>query len=225
MKYFKYYLISWVVSLALFNIIVFVSASGNINATFWVGYIFITIAFLGNLACAAIAFKPENATKKFYNISILTESCIGLVAVLAVGTAFMSASFLPTWIGIAICGMELLLSILAIVKACAASEIVSNIDDKVASETSFIKTITVEASSLIPRAKSESVRVECTKVYEAFRYSPKRSGSSSIDLEDEIRGKFDDFKLFVVKNDSDMVTTLADELIALIGERNTTLRT
>ena len=215
MSDFKYYVISWVALLAAFNAIVFVCAAGNFTSAFWIGYAFITVAFVGQLICAAIAFKPENLTKKFYNMPIVTESYAGLILMLIFGGIFMTVPGLPQWPGIVICVAILALTIITVMQAAAVSDMVEAIDKKVADDTSFIKDMTAQAQALISKAKSEEVKAECVKVYEAFRYSPKRSDSSNTTVETEIIAKFAEFKSVVEKNDIERCADLSSELLSL----------
>ena len=81
-KTFGFFSIIWAIFLALFNVIVFVTpneAGGmtKFGGAFWVGYIFITIAFIGQLVCAFFAFKPSDKQKVFYNIPLVTISYAG----------------------------------------------------------------------------------------------------------------------------------------------------
>ena len=69
-KTFNYYSICWLISLAVFNVISFVTPNeiagiSKFTGAFWVGYIFITLAFIGQLGCAYNAFKAENLKKLF----------------------------------------------------------------------------------------------------------------------------------------------------------------
>ena len=78
-KTFNYYSICWLISLAVFNVIAFVTPNeiagiSKFTGAFWVGYIFITLAFIGQLGCAYNAFKAENLKKLFYNIPLISEA-------------------------------------------------------------------------------------------------------------------------------------------------------
>ena len=72
-KRFGLYSIVWALCLAVFNVIVFVTPTkigevSKFSGSFWVGYIFITAAFVCQLVCAFFAFKSKNLKKFFYNI-------------------------------------------------------------------------------------------------------------------------------------------------------------
>ena len=105
---FPKYVIIWLIMLAIFNVICFVVPStidgGYIRTgSFWVGYIFISLAFLGQLICAWIALKSDSVSKLFYNIPLITISYTGLILMLIVGSLFMIIPALPVWLGIILC--------------------------------------------------------------------------------------------------------------------------
>lgn len=217
MNNFKYYVISWAVLLAAFNAIVFVCAKGNFSSAFWIGYAFISVAFIGQLICAGIALKPENITKKFYNLPIVTESYTGLVLMLIFGSLFMAIPGVPTWPGIIICAAILCLSVITIMQAAANSDMVEAIDKKVADETAFMKNLTKEAEALVAMAKTPEIKAECEKVYEAIRYAPKRSRFDSTTYED-LLAKIEDAKNAVDQNDLNYLAVVVEYLKSVINK-------
>lgn len=91
-KNFKLYLICWALLLALFNVIAFVS-EGYIDhekytASFWIGYVFITVMFIGQLICAYTAFKADNA-KKFFITFLLSKRVISDLSLLLSSAVFV----------------------------------------------------------------------------------------------------------------------------------------
>ena len=158
-KKFKYYAIVWAILLAVFNVICFVTpgeAAGmsKFGGAFWAGYIFITIAFIGQLVCAYIALKTDDKTKLFYNIPIIRISYTGLILTVVFGALCMAIPNLPNWVGIIVCVLVLAFTAIAVIKAKAASDVVENIDKKVKAQTMFVKSLTVDAESLLARAKT-----------------------------------------------------------------------
>lgn len=223
-KNFKYYASIWAILLVIFNIATFVSpneAAGmnKFGGAFWVGYIFITLAFIGQLAVSYFAFNAKNMQKFFYKIPLIRISWIGLVLTLVFGVLCMVIPNLPNWIGIIACFAVLGFNAISLAKANIAADIVSETDDKIKAQTSFIKTLTVDAEALMSRAQNEAVKAECKKVYEAVRYSDPMSNDGLSGIESEIAIKFNQFAGAITTN-SDNIVTIADELIVLITDRN-----
>ena len=186
----------------------------------WVGYIFITIVFLGQLACAFVAFKAENLKKFFYNIPLLSISYGGLVAMLIVGSIFMAIPVLPEWIAIIVCVIILAFNTIAIIKATAEADIVSGIDEKIKAQTFFIKSLSVDAQSLMTSAKSDELRAETKKVYEAIRYSDPMANAALSDLNAQIEKQFNTFSDAVKADDVELTKETAVALVEMVERRN-----
>lgn len=228
-KRIKTYAVIWALFLAIFNAICFITPNTAIfedknyekfGGAFWVGYIFITLAFIGQLICAYIAFKDESKQKLFYNIPIIRLSYTGLIIMLVIGGLAMVIPDLPIWAGVLVCLAVLVLNAVAVIKAKAAADIVGNIDQKIKSETAFIKELTAKAQSLTNRAKAPMLKKLCTKVYEALRYSDPMSSEKLSDIETRIKGQFAILSDAVLSDNLDITESSANELINLINERN-----
>ena len=173
-KTFGFFAIIWALFLALFNVIVFVTpneAGGmtKFGGAFWVGYIFITIAFIGQLVCAFFAFKPSDKQKVFYNIPLATISYAGLIVMLIAGTACMAIPNFPNWIGIIVCLLVLAITTIAVLSAAFAASVVTEIDHRVKVKTFFIKSLIVDAEHLMNTSKTAELKALAKKVYEAVR--------------------------------------------------------
>lgn len=223
-KTFKFYLCIWGILLVLFNIIAFVSVgwagTEKYTASFWIGYVCITLSFIGQMICGYYALKDSSVEKTFYNLSLITTSYTGLILSFIFGGLCMLISPLPYWVGIILCAIVLAFSAITVIKAAAAIELITEVDEKVKSNTFFIKALTGEAGSLMSRAKNEAVKEECRKIYEGLRFSDPMSSESLNEIEDEIREKFIQFSEIVASGDSVAVREVAAELMGLIEERN-----
>ncbi|MBP3337454.1 MAG: hypothetical protein J6L59_03485 [Clostridia bacterium] len=224
-KNFKYYLSVWAILLVLFNVIVFVAHSeiagmNKFGGAFWTGYIFIALAFIGQLICGYIALKAENLKKLFYNVPLISVSWTGLVLTLIFGTLCMMIPNLPNWVGIILCILVLGFTAISVIKAKLAADLVESVDDKIKTQTLFIKSLAVDAESLIARAKSELAKEECKKVYEAVRYSDPMSNDALSSVESEITIKFAKFSDAVTDDNKENAREIANELVILLGDRN-----
>ncbi len=224
-KSFMVYAVCWAILLAIFNVICFVTpgeAAGmtKFGGAFWAGYIFITLAFIGQLICAFMAFKAENTQKLFYNLPLIAVSYTGLILTIIFGALAMAIPDLPNWIGIIVCLIVLAFTAIAVISAKAAGTVVSNIDEKVKTNTAFIKEMTATAQNLINRANAPKLKEYCKKVYEALRYSDPMSNERLTDIENQIKEEFATFTDAVISDDLDLIESSSKELLALIEDRN-----
>ena len=223
-KLFQSYLILWAILLVLFNVIAFVSVgwSGQekYTASFWIGYIAIMLMFGGQLYCAYLALKADTAKKLFYNLSLIRISYTGLIASFIIGGLCMLISPLPYWLGIIGCAIVLAVIAMAVIKADVAVAEIERVDEKIKVQTFFIKSLTVEADTLMAQAKSDAVKAECRKVYETIRYSDPMSNDALAAAEAQITLKFAEFTSAVHADELEKVTAIAKEVIILVEDRN-----
>lgn len=225
-KNFKFYALIWAILLAVWCAVVFLVRPiipGYViyyDARFWIAFVFIAAAFIGNLVCAYFAFKAENLKKMFLNIPLITVSWSALIAMLVVGSALMLIPNCPAWIAAIVCIVVLAFNAIAVIKAVWAADTVNKVDEKVKTQTSYIKNLTVDTESILARAKSEPVKAECKKVYETVRYSDPMSNDDLFVIEAKITVKVDEFASAVGADDAEKAKEIADEIVILVGDRN-----
>ena len=183
-KGFKYYGIVWLLAVVLFNVISFAIPStimiGKFEGTYWVGYIFVMIACIGQAACSYKFFKDtDNSNKVFLNLPIITVSYSALIV-------SMIIPFIPVWIGAILCVFIFVIYATAIVKATAVGEIVSDIDNKIKEKTLFIKSLTIDLETLEMKAKNADIKKEVSKIKDTCRYSDPMSSSALNGVENQI---------------------------------------
>lgn len=224
-KRFGLYTAAWAVLLALFNVIAFVVPSlpttAKYTASFWIGYVLITVMFIGQLICSLVAIKVDSAKKIFYRIPLIRSTYAGLICSFIFGGLCMLLSPLPYWVGVVLCAIVLAANVISVVKAAGAIELIEQVDENVKENTLFIKVLTAEFDTLTTIAKSEAVKAECKKVYEAARYSDPMSNDALTSIEEQITAKYVDISLAVGADDAEKVAGLVNELLILIGDRNT----
>lgn len=224
-KKMKYYSAIWLIALVIFNVIAFITPSAvdgvsKYDASFWNGYGFITLAFIGQLACAYKAFKADNLQKLFYNVSLISISYTGLIVMLVVGILCMAIPQVPYWIGVIACVLVLGFTAIAVIKANAAIEIVEKIDKKIKEQTFFIKSLTVDADGIVALAKTTEMKACAKSVYEAIRYSDPMANAALANVEAQIATKFEDFSKAVNEDNITVAKDIANELLLLIHNRN-----
>ena len=225
-KNFKSYALIWAIFLVAFNVIVFLvrpiipGYEIHYDLRFWIAWLFEMAAFVGNLLCANKAFQAENLEKLFYKVPLITVSYTGLIAMLVLGGALMLIPNCPVWIAAVVCAVAAAFTAIAVVKADWAGDAVGEVHEKVKTQTQFIKLMTVDAESLLDRAKSDAVKTECKKVYESVRYSDPMSNDALSVIEAKITVKMDELSSAVGADDAAKAKEVADELVILVGDRN-----
>lgn len=223
-KSLKFYCAAWAVLFALFQIIAFVApgwaSEPKYTASFWVSYVCIVAAFVGQLVCAWYALQEENAKKRFYQLSMVTISYTGLLLSFLFGGVCMLLSPLPYWVGVLLCAIVLGCNAIAVLKAAAAAELVTRSDERLQESSFFIRSLTSDAESLLSHAKTEESKALCKKVYEVARYSDPMSHAALHSIEDKIATQMEALTNAVTESNGKIVTTIAEEIVTLIGERN-----
>lgn len=225
-KHFKNYVLLWAILFVTWCAVVFLvrpvipGYTIIYDSRFWISFVFIVISFVTNLICAFSAFKSENLENLFLSLPLVTISRTALIITVIAGSAIMLIPDCPYWVAAVVCAVILLFNVVSIFKASWAAETISDTEEKIKTNTSFIRELTSGAQSLISRAQDNETKASCKKVYEAVRYSDPMSNSSLSQLEDEISLKFNELSLAVEENNTDKVKELSDKLVVQIKERN-----
>ena len=225
-KHFKNYVLLWAILFVTWCAVVFLvrpvipGYTIIYDSRFWISFVFIVISFVTNLICAFSAFKSENLENLFLSLPLVTISRTALIITVIAGSAIMLIPDCPYWVAVVVCSVILLFNVVSIFKASWAAETISDTEEKIKTNTSFIRELTSDAQSLISRAQDNETKASCKKVYEAVRYSDPMSNSSLSQLEDEISLKFNELSLAVEENNTDKVKELSDKLVVQIKERN-----
>lgn len=218
-KNFKSYALIWAIFLVAFNVIVFLvrpiipGYEIHYDLRFWIAWLFVMAAFVGNLLCANKTFQAENLEKLFYKVPLISVSYWGLIGMLVLGGALMLIPNCPAWIA-AIAAF----TAVAVVKADWAGETVSETHEKVKAQTQLIKLLTVDAETLLGRAKTPDAKIATKKVYEALRYSDPMSSEALGEIEAELAEKFRALEAAVTADQG--VTEAAESLLETLAERN-----
>ena len=220
----KFYAPCWAIVLIVFNVITFsVPITVNVNKftpSFWIGYAFIILMFIAQLACSILFFKQDSKEKKFLNVPVISLSYMALFVSIIVGAVAMAVPFIPYWVGIILDVLIVAFYAIAIISSKAAADTIENIDKQVKAQTFFIKSLTVDAESLLPRAKSDETKAIAKKVYEAIRYSGPMSNEALSPVESQITIKFNEFSNALIEDNKPLAESIGNELIILVNDRN-----
>lgn len=224
-RYYKYYITCWLATIIAFNTITFVVVSSNIGfaeltPSFWIGYSFNMLSFIGNLLASNIFFKKDTKDKIFFNLSIIQIAILILIVSLIAGIISMTVTAIPYWIGVVADVLILTIYCIAVTNAVASVKIAESKSKQIKDETSFIKTLISEAENLKISVINEDIKKTANKIYEAIRYSDPVSNCNLKAINEEIKNEFEAFKNAVKDNDVELANAIAANLLALIDKRN-----
>lgn len=222
---FKYYVLVWMVLVAMYNVIVFITPNkvaglSKFDGSFWVGYIFIMLCFVIQIGVSWFAVKDDNTTRLFYNIPFITVSYVLLIVMMIAGTICMIIPKFPKWLGIIICLLVLAFEIIALIQTQVVADSVSEIDRDIKEKTFYIKGLTVHVESLLARAATSESSSDIRAVYDAMRYSDPMSVSALEPIETQIALKVNELTTNFESANADDVKRMCKEIIILINDRN-----
>lgn len=225
-KNFKYFGIVWLITLALFNAVTFITPAeiAGINRfsqpVFWITYSLISLAFVIQLVSAYAVCNKNTAEKVFLNIPLLRVGYVAIALSLVVGAGFMVVPVIPTWIGAIVCLLVAGFFVVGTIKVIAVADVVVGVGEKIEQKTDFMKAAVVEMESIMARATTTEIQAETKKVYEALRYSDYMSCAELLKIEVHIEDHIEQLKIAVTNEDLEMVQAETKELLLLIKERN-----
>ena len=222
-KYFKNFAIIWLISVVMFSVFAFVAAmfipGKKIDATFIICFVAVLAAFLIQLGLGYKCLNEENKEKVFLSMPLLSlgKSCVIVTALVCTALAFIPG--VPFFVAILAAVLILGFFAIAVVKADTAATAVTDIGQKVAVNTAFIRQMTTAAEGLIAKAKTDETKAMANKVFEAFRYADKTSTPALDEVEAKIYANFTVLSDAVSRSDDAMTESVGDQLLTLIAER------
>lgn len=230
-KNIKYYLICWIVLVALFNVVCFVTPAemngiSKYVGAFWVGYGFITATFVLHLIYAFFALSTNSKEKRVLNVPLMIISCCEVVFMVVAGMICMVIPGLPNWLGVLICSIILAFSFISVVVVKGVGENVLNANKILNETTSKFRELYDTSLLLISNAKTEEIKTIARTVSETIRYSDPVSDESIRFLEVEIESKLNDLNSLISKEENlELIRSKADELLRLLETRNNKCKT
>lgn len=178
-----------------------------------VGYIFSLISTL-------IAFKKEqDITSTFFGIPASYSGIVTYILIIILSLLQLILKF-NIAIACVIAALIFVVSVIKLFKICFAVDTIQNVDEKVKVQTFFIKSLTIDAQTLVQEARTDEVKQIAKKVYDAVRYSDPVSNEILANIESSITLKFKEFEEAVINDDTDLALESSKELLVLINDRN-----
>lgn len=221
MKSFKVYTVIWALCFVVFSLAAFlIPMPTRFCGVFWVGYIFITVTFLLQLACSYFALESNELQKTVYSLPAFKASLTGLVAMLVAGGFAMIIPSFPMWLCILLCSAVLAATLTVVILTFVFSKTVGDIDKEVRMSAFVMRLLTADAEHIMNLADEPEIKAIAKKVYEAIRFSDVMSNSAIEQLDTSIQRQFSAFEDAVSSKDIELSSALGEELLVLIDERN-----
>ena len=183
-------------------------------------FVLINLSMIMQLILMSSAYKAGKLACVFYHLPLIKIGFYGLTAMILMILLVLFVPDFPAWIGALGCLIIAFIEECFSFKAKKTAEYIESVDDKIADQTDFIRSMTVASKALIESAESEEMKKECKKIYETFRYSDPMSTSDLIDEEERIHDLFLTFISAVKNSQSEQAKLISNELQQKIQERN-----
>lgn len=209
----------YVILLGVFNLLVFTIFKKHSNV-FWLSYGFMTFSFVVQILSMFLSFKTADVETAFFGIPLASFSIFFLVAELVIGALFMifqQASFtLALVIQILVLAAFLIIAIISLLARDTVQEIGSNIKEKVADLSSILVDVEIMRDGCSDPELKEKLR----KLSETIRYSDPMSNEAIEGVEQRIKRKVSELRVYLDDNQIADATQACKELEMLYIERN-----
>jgi hypothetical protein len=206
----------------VFNVLVFVPPFKMDTPTFWIAYVFTLIAIVAQAGVCILAFgRAQTLRSKVLGFPIFETGLVYLVVqvvlcfILLIAGSFIELDFSVSLIP---CVLILAAAAVIIIAVDAGREEITRQDESIRADTSFIRLLTADIQSLIPRATDDTTKIALNKLYEALRYSDPVHTTGLEGVEAEIGQAFVTVKSQVVAGND--ASKSIEELSLLLNERN-----
>lgn len=187
---------------------------------YWFSFGAIAFMYLVNLACGCYIFKSGNRDRTFFNLPAYKYTISGTIAMIVV--CFFNFIIVPNmsqFVACFLCLLVVAFTAIPIIKVGTAANIVMAVDQQTKAQTFFIKTLSIDADTLM-RSASTPLQPICKNVYEAIRYADPMSADALVGIESQITLKFNEFSNAVYSNNSVAAESLGRDVIILVNNRN-----
>ena len=241
---FKSYLIIWGLAVVIFHILVFIFKQSVIGDRYFMesitfqdgtygvkqvlrpeflnllySYIFVLLAFIGQLVCTKIFLSQESLKKTLYHYPIFNLSLRGLIITIIFAIVFCFVNLLPI-ISFVIFLFTLFFTIATCVSSKTAANMVSAKEENLEIKTQYLKLLRGEFDSLYNRIKDANEKNIVKEICDEVRFSDPISIPELMDIEKELIGKLDVIKQNINVGKIDELKTACADFSAILKDRN-----
>ena len=199
---------------ALISIIAFVVPTMK-TATFWIAYVFTTIAIVAQIVIWKNAFGKEDTLKsKFLGLPVIHVGIVYLVVQIVAFAVFVAVPVLPIWSAIVACAAILGFFVIFMIAGEAGRGEIERVEAKVQEKAFFIKELQADVELLIDQETNTEIRASLQQLAEKIRFSDPMSNAELADIESAITSKITELK---TTSDKQQIII---ELLSLLVVRN-----
>lgn len=185
------------------------------TSTFWVAYVFTSIAFVVQIGIWTNTIARDNTLKsKFFGFPIIYISVIYAFLQIISMSVFVVMPTLPVWSAIVVCSIIAGISWICMITVDAGRNEIERVETNVQKKIFYIRGLQVEIELLASSEKDITVKTALIQLAEKIRFSDPMSNNQVEDLENKITTRVAELK--ISSNKAEIVR----ELAALLDERN-----
>lgn len=210
------------VFLAIFNTVFFVVGGTEHTASVWISYGLIHFAYLMVVATPLLVRKGSSSAVfgfSIYTVSstyFFIEFIIGLIFIFINDESYKASLIVQ----IIIAGIYLIFLLSNLI----ANESTADSIEQHEKEGAYIKQAASSVKLLLNKTDNKKVNKKLEKVYDELHSSPSKSDNSVRIIEQSILEKIDELESAVNNNNENSIIGKSNEIISLIKERNSKLR-
>ena len=198
----------------LISIIAFAVPTAK-TATFWIAYVFTTIAFAAQIGIWKTALgKEETLKSKFLGFPVVHIGIVYAVIQVIAFAVFMFMLTLPAWSAIVVCSVIAGVSAVCMISSDAGSNEIEQVEAKVQKKVFYIRELQADVELLADNECATDTKTLLIQLAEKIRFSDPMSNEQLVDLENKISTKVAELK--TASSKLEIIT----ELNLLLDERN-----
>lgn len=203
-----------------YNLLVFLVFTPETEA-FWISYVFMIIAFLGQCVSALLSAKTLDVETVFFGIPLMQLSAFYFFAELFASLVFMIfQSFLnykiPLLVQIALLAAFAIVTILSV----AGRDTAKQAKDEVETHVRSLKSMGVDVEMLAASVQDAELRTRLKKLAENIRYSDPMSTPEIEDVELRIHQAIHELRVYCESGDTASAAQACSRLDMMLIERN-----
>ena len=153
--------------------------------------------FVFDLVYAMFALSETNQEKKVLNVPIMTISCGEIALMVISGCVCMSIPNLPNWVGIVVCNVILVLTIISVILVKEVGENTASANRNLNNATYRFRDLFETSQLVVSKAKSDDIKRIAQRVSDSIRYSYPVSTDITQSLETEIENKLTELEFVI----------------------------